>query len=99
MIEHHRARTAPGRRDAALTRHAGMRDWLGPAPTNADWIARFAVVAVVLGLGGPDAEPTIVRAIEARTIVERLAPEIRRADLPAPDTTQLGAAFAVAFGT
>lgn len=66
-----------------------MRDWLGPAPTNIDWIARFAVVAVVLGFGGPDAEPTIVRAIEARTIVERLA----------PDTTQLGAAFAVAFGT
>ena len=55
-----------------MTRHTGMRDSLGPAPTNVDWIARFAVVAVVLGFGGPDAEPTIVRAIEARAIVERL---------------------------
>ena len=80
-----------------LTRHAGFRDWLGRAPAPlADWTARYAVVVVVLGFDGTATSP-VVRAIEARALVERLLPAIRRADLPAPDTTKLGEAFGAAF--
>jgi DNA-binding transcriptional ArsR family regulator len=80
-----------------LTRHVGLRDWLGPAPAPpVDWTARFAVVVAVLGFEVAAASP-VVRAIEARALVERLRPAIRRAALPEPDTARLGEAFAVAF--
>jgi DNA-binding transcriptional ArsR family regulator len=81
-----------------LTRHAGFRDWLGHAPAPPiDWTARFAVAAAVLGFEAAAARSPLVRAIEARALVERLRPAIRRADLPAPDTAKLGEAFAEAF--
>lgn len=79
-----------------LTRHAGFRDWLGHAPTPpVDWTARYSVVAAVLGFDA--AVSPVVRAIEARALVERLLPAIRRADLPAPQVAMLGEAFAAAF--
>ncbi len=80
-----------------LTRHPGFRDWVGrtPAPL-VDWTARFAVVVAVLGFD-PGLGSPVVRAIEARVFVERLLPGISQADLPAPDTAALGAAFGVAF--
>lgn len=80
-----------------LTRHVGFRDWLGhePAPP-VDWTARYAVVVAVLGLDEAAALP-VVRAIDARVLVERLLPAIRRADLPAADIARLGEAFGAAF--
>jgi len=79
-----------------LTPDAGFRDWLGHAPARlVDWTARYAVVAAVLGFDA--AVSPVVRAIEARALVERLLPVIRRADLPVPDTTKLGEAFGAAF--
>jgi hypothetical protein len=80
-----------------LTRHTGFRDWLGhePAPP-VDWTARYAVVVAVLGFDETAASP-IVRAIEARALVDRLLPAIRRADLLTPNTTMLGEAFGAAF--
>jgi DNA-binding transcriptional ArsR family regulator len=79
-----------------LTRHAGFRGWLGRAPVPlVDWTARYAVVVAVLGFDA--AVSPVVRTIEARALVARLLPAIRRADLPAPETTMLGEAFTEAF--
>lgn len=80
-----------------LTRHQGIRDWLGPSPAPVDWVARFAVAQSVIRLEASEPAPPVVRAIEARTLAERLLPEIRRAGLPTPDTTRLGEAFAMGF--
>lgn len=80
-----------------LTRHAGFRGWIGRTPARyVDWTAQFAVVTALLELDLSGVS-LIVRAVEARALVEGLLPEIRRADLPAPDTASLGEAFAAAF--
>ena len=83
-----------------LTRHPGFRDWLGRTDTAfVDWTARFAVVSSVLRVEVAAPPPSVlVLAIEARALVERLLPAIRRAELPAPDTSVLGAAFEPEFG-
>ena len=81
-----------------LTRHLGFRDWLGSSATAAiDWTARFAVVGSVLRVEHAEPTSALVGAIEARMLVERLSPAIRQADLPMPDTTQLGEAFGPEF--
>jgi len=82
-----------------LTRHKGFRDWLGRRPpAYTDWTTRFAVAASVLRLDHVirDESPMVV-AIEARALVERLAPCLVRAGLPTPDTSTLGEGFAAAY--
>jgi hypothetical protein len=80
-----------------LTQVKGFRDWLGQAPSFVDWTTRFAVAAAVLRFDEPPDQPAIVRAVEARAMIERLLRSIRQSDLPVPDTSQLGERFAEAF--
>jgi len=81
-----------------LTAHPGFRDWLGPTPPAfVDWTSRFTVAASVLRLDALAVPSPLVRAIDARALVERLSPVIRRTGLPEPDTTSLGEAFGPAY--
>lgn len=79
-----------------LTADTGFRHWLGTVPAGPlDWVARFAVARSVIEFAEPAS--LLVRAIEARALVARLEPTIRRGNLPMPDTSTLGETFNAAF--
>ncbi len=81
-----------------LTADPGLRHWLGTVPAGqVDWVARFAVARSVIEFVVPEPASLLVRAIEARALVARLEPTIRRGNLPMPDTTALGETFNAAF--
>ena len=81
-----------------LTRHAGLRAWIGDVPAPyVDWLARFAVALRVLGFAVPPSASPRVRAIEAQALVAGLAPLVRRSGLPELEPTPVDEAFNDAF--
>ena len=71
--------------------------WLATGPRQPDWPSRWRVGLVLLGWDGLGDSSAVVRAVEARTLVERLAPVLSAAALPKPDLRILGVAFADEF--
>jgi len=83
-----------------LSRDPLFRAWLGVVPQalDLDWPARFAAALEALRFASAERTTApVVRAIDARALVERLGPAIRRLGLPEPDTAALGGAFDGAF--
>lgn len=83
-----------------LSRDPLLRAWLGVVAQNSrlDWPVRFAVALEALRFASAERTPApVVRAIDARALVERLGPAIRRLGLPEPDTAALSEAFDGAF--
>jgi hypothetical protein len=80
-----------------LTSHAGYHDWLGAVPDPADWTSRFAIVEAVSAFGEREGLSVVVTAVEARALVARLMPSIKRTGLPTPDLDVKGDAFSAAF--
>jgi DNA-binding transcriptional ArsR family regulator len=83
-----------------LSRDSVLRPWLCPVAQNSrlDWPARFAVALEALRFASAERTTApVVRAVDARALVERLSPAIRRLGLHEPDTAALGEAFDGAF--
>ncbi len=89
-----------GNRDRIrLAPDAPVRPWLpSGASRPVDWSSRWLVVLEVLALEDRIAAALIaVRIVEQRAAVDALRADILAADLPRPDTTATGIAFAEAY--
>lgn len=83
-----------------LAREPALLAWLSVAGAGpvVDWVARYAVALRIIEWA--ERTPLIssrVRAIEARALVASVAPAIRRAGLPEPETQVLGEPFGERF--
>ncbi len=80
---------------------AGKREilpGLQPGMVQHDWVTRFGVILRVLRFADQmDEMSTLVRAIEAKAVVQPLIEGIRRERLPLPELDVQGEAFAPAF--
>lgn len=82
-----------------LTSHAGFHGWLGAVPDPADWTSRYAIAEAVWAFGERTGTSAVVTAVEARVLVARLLPGIRRTGFPPPDIDVKGDAFGAAYNS
>ncbi len=91
------ARAVGNERRVALARDGEILPGLRPPIVQPDWVARFGVALEVLRFAAQDGMSPLVRAIEARRLVEGLLARITSDRLPQPDLDTFGDEFADAF--
>lgn len=92
------AQAVGNERRVTLTRPGEILPGLRPPVPQPDWVAQFGVALEVLRFDEQDRmSPSVVRAIEARRVVERLWPRILSERLPQPNIAAFGDDFSIAF--
>ena len=91
------AQVVGNERRVSLSQKGMILPGLRPPVAQPDWVTRFGVVLQVLHFVEREGMSDLVRAIEARRVVESLIDGIMSEGLPQPNLDVFGDAFAAAF--